>query len=122
VTQSESSITPATPNKHTFTGKKYILFHNKRHPKEMEASEVQTFLAHLAQEEHIPASTQNQALSALFFLYRNVLGQELGPVDSVRARTSQHVPTVLSVGQVGNLLPAQLWQVVLYSAWQTEQI
>ena len=84
--------------------KKYILFHNKRHPKEMGASEVQAFLTHLALEGHISASTQNQALSALLFLYRNVLSQELGPVDSVRAKPSQHVPTVLSRVEVQALL------------------
>ena len=84
--------------------KKYILFHNKRHPKEMGASEVQAFLTHRALEEHISASTQNQALSALLFLYRNVLSQELGPVDSVRAKPSQHVPTVLSRVEVQALL------------------
>ena len=62
----------------------------------MGTGEVRAFLTHLALEEHISASTQNQALSALLFLYRNVLSQELGPVDSVRAKPSQHVPTVLS--------------------------
>ena len=62
--------------------KKYILFHNKRHPKELGTGEVQAFLTHLALEEHISASTQNQALSALLFLYRNVLSLELGLVAS----------------------------------------
>ena len=76
--------------------KKYILFHNNHHPKEMGTSEVQAFLTHLALEEHISASTQNQALSALLFLYRNVLGLEIVSVDSVRAKPSQHVSTVLS--------------------------
>jgi integron integrase len=84
--------------------KKYILFHNKRHPKEMGTGEVQAFLTHLALEEHISASTQNQALSALLFLYRNVLSQELGLVDSVRAKPSQHVPTVLSRAEVQAVL------------------
>jgi hypothetical protein len=60
---------------------KYILFHNKRHPKEMRASEVQSFLTLLALEEHISASTQNQALSALLFLYRQMLDLELGSID-----------------------------------------
>jgi integron integrase len=83
---------------------KYILFHNKRHPKEMGAGEVQAFLTHLALEEHISASTQNQALSALLFLYRNVLSLELGLVDSVRAKPSQHVPTVLSRAEVQAVL------------------
>jgi len=84
--------------------KKYILFYNKRHPKEMGTGEVQAFLTHLALEEHISASTQNQALSALLFLYRNVLSQELGLVDSVRAKPSQHVPTVLSRAEVQAVL------------------
>ena len=71
--------------------KKYILFHNKRHPKELGTGEVQAFLTHLALEEHISASTQNQALSALLFLYRNVLSQELGLVDSVRGKPYENV-------------------------------
>jgi site-specific recombinase XerD len=80
--------------------KKYFLFHNKRHSKEMGTGEVQAFLTHLALEEHISASTQNQALSALLFLYRNVLSLELDPVGSVRAKPSQHLPTVLSRAEV----------------------
>jgi len=84
--------------------KKYILFHNKRHPKEMGTGEVQAFLTHLALEEHISASRQNQALSAFLYLYRNVLSQELGLVDSVRAKPSQHVPTVLSRAEVQAVL------------------
>lgn len=62
--------------------KKNILFHNKRHPKEMGNGEVEAFLTHLALDKHISATTQNQALSALIFLYRYVLSQELGSVDS----------------------------------------
>ena len=98
--------------------KKYILCHHKRHPKEMGTGEVQAFLTHLALEEHISASTQNQALSALLFLYRKVLSQQLAPVDPVRTKPSQHVPTVLSRVEVQtvlhemsgiHLLMARLW-------------
>jgi len=53
--------------------KRYILFHDKRHPQEMGASEIEAFLTHLAVDRNIAASTQNQALSALLFLYREVL-------------------------------------------------
>jgi len=53
--------------------KRYILFHHKTHPKEMGAREIQAFLTHLASEQKVSASTQNQALSALTFLYRHVL-------------------------------------------------
>lgn len=53
--------------------KRYILFHNKRHPRDMGLQELQQFLAHLAIEKHVAASTQNKALSAILFLYRHVL-------------------------------------------------
>ncbi len=70
----------------------------------MGTGEVQAFLTHLALEEHISASTQYQALSALLFLYRDALSQELGLADSVRAKPSQHVPTVLSHAEVQAVL------------------
>jgi hypothetical protein len=57
--------------------RQYILFHDKRHPAEMGAPEVTKFLTHLAVNRHVAASTQNQALAALLFLYRNVLKQDL---------------------------------------------
>ena len=67
--------------------KRFILFHHKRHPQEMGGPEIQAFLTHLAVTEHIAASTQNQALSAILFLYRAVLYQELDyPIDAVRAK------------------------------------
>ncbi|HED04400.1 MAG TPA: hypothetical protein ENI60_06500 [Candidatus Fraserbacteria bacterium] len=53
--------------------KRYILFHNKRHPFQMGSPEVEAFLTHLAIEQHVAASTQNQAFNALLFLYREVL-------------------------------------------------
>jgi len=57
--------------------RRYILFHNKRHPTEMGAPQVEAFLTHLAVKDNVAASTQNQALSALLFLYRQVLHQDL---------------------------------------------
>jgi hypothetical protein len=59
--------------------KRYILFHDVRHPVEMGAAQVEAFLTHLAVKANVAASTQNQALSALLFLYREVLHQDLGP-------------------------------------------
>src|SRR3989304_1544106 len=76
--------------------KRFILFHHKRHPKDMGAPEVEAFLTHLALERKVAASTQNQALSALLFLYREVLHQPLASVDAVRARKPQRLPTVLT--------------------------
>lgn len=75
---------------------RYILYHDKRHPGEMGAPEVQAFLTHLALEQHVAASTQNQALSALLFLYRHVLEKELDArIDAVRARKPARLPSVL---------------------------
>ena len=77
--------------------KRYILFHKKRHPREMGAPEIQEFLSHLATDKNVSASTQNQALSAILFLYRHVL---LKPVDIpaglLRAEKSKTLPTVLT--------------------------
>jgi integron integrase len=80
--------------------KRYILFHNKRHPKDMGVAEVQAFLSHLAIVDNVAASTQNQALSALLFLYKFVLDQELESVDALRAKRSRYLPTVLTKQEV----------------------
>ncbi len=85
--------------------RRYILFHGKRHPRDMAEPEVEAFLTHLAVDGNVAASTQNQALSALLFLYRYVLHQPLSEsIDAVRARPSKHLPTVLSVDEVQVLL------------------
>src|SRR5262245_62105790 len=69
--------------------RKFILFHGKRHPAEMKEAEVRAFLSHLANQGNVTASTQNQAFSALLFLYRHVLKQELGQIEGVdRAKRS----------------------------------
>ncbi len=84
--------------------KRYILFHKKRHPNEMGSAEIEAFLTHLAVKGKVAASTQNQALSALLFLYREVLHKELAqPIDALRAKPSQHLPTVLSKAEVQQL-------------------
>ena len=77
--------------------KRYILYHKKRHPREMGAAEIEAFLTYLAVDRNVAASTQNQALSALLFLYRQVLKQDLvGSIDSVRAKRPKRLPTVLT--------------------------
>ena len=76
---------------------RYILFHNKRHPGEMGAPEIEAFLTHLAVEQNVAASTQNQAFSALLFLYRQVLHKDLdGPIDALRASKPRRLPAVLT--------------------------
>ena len=85
--------------------KRYILFHNKRHPREMGRSEIEAFLTHLAVQEKVAASTQNQALNALLFLYREVLQQDLDfPIHAVRAKTPKRLPTVLTREEVRQVL------------------
>jgi integron integrase len=85
--------------------KRFILFHNKRHPREMGAAEVEAFLTHLAVAGDVSASTQNQALSALLFLYREVLGVDLPWLDNVtRAKRSQRLPVVLTREEVRAIL------------------
>jgi integron integrase len=85
--------------------KRFILFHGKRHPQEMGAPEIEAFLTHLAVEGHVAASTQNQAFSALLFLYREVLHRDLdAPVHALRAKESQHLPAVLTKEEVGQVI------------------
>ena len=84
---------------------RFIRFHHLRHPRHMDAPEIEAFLTHLAVDENVAASTQNQALAALLFLYREVLQQELSrPVDAVRAKKPPRLPTVLSQAEVRRLL------------------
>ncbi len=77
--------------------KRFILFHEKRHPLQMGEPEVSKFLSHLAVEGKVSASTQNQALSAILFLYQEVLKQELGWINNVkRAKKPSHLPVVFT--------------------------
>ncbi len=85
--------------------RRFILFHDKRHPKDMGADEVVQFLNWLATERGVAASTQNQALSALLFVYRVLLRRELeGLTERVRARPKRRLPVVLARGEVRALL------------------
>lgn len=85
--------------------RRFILFHDKRHPGEMGAPEVEAFLTDLAVEGNVAAATQNQALSALLFLYREVLGQNLPWLDQVvRAKRPARLPVVLSRHEVARVL------------------
>ena len=88
--------------------KRFIFFHAKRHPQQMGQPEVAAFLTHLAKDRNVAASTQNQALSALLFLYGEVLGQKLGWIEGiVRAKKPVRLPQVLTFDEVKMLL-AQL--------------
>jgi integrase len=85
--------------------RRYIVFHRTTHPGQMGASEISQFLTWLAVDRRVSASTQNQALSALLFLYTQVLAIEIGSVPPVvRARTPERLPVVLSREEIGAIL------------------
>ncbi len=85
--------------------KRFILFHRKRHPADMGAGEVEAFLTHLAAVRNVAASTQNQAKSALLFLYKEVLAIELPWLDHVeRAKAPMRLPVVLTRDEVALVL------------------
>jgi site-specific recombinase XerD len=102
--------------------KRFILFHHKRHPKDMGPPEITAFLTHLAVNENVAASTQNQALNALVFLYRHVLQRDLdGPLNLVRAKKPERLPVVLTKTEAAAVirgLPAdhQLMAKLLYGS------
>ena len=102
--------------------RRYIVFHGKAHPSTLGASEISAFLTWLAVRQRVSASTQNQALSALLFLHRDVLGMEVGAIGQVpRARVPARVPVVLSRDEVGAVMKqvsGQIWIIVvlLYGA------
>jgi integron integrase len=96
---------PRTEKSYVHWIRRFILFHGKRHPVEMGAAEITAFLSHLAVEGHVSASTQNQALNAIAFLYHRVLAVELPVLEGlVRARTPRRLPVVLSPEEVRAVL------------------
>lgn len=94
-----------TERAYLYWARRFILANGKRHPRDLGAPDVEAFLSHLATHDNVAASTQNQALSALLFLYRQVLVIELPWMESViRAKRPQRIPVVLSRGEVERLL------------------
>ena len=87
----------STEKAYVYWCRRYILYHHKRHPLEMGKQEVEAFLRHLAVDQHVSASTQNQAFSALLFLYREVLERDFGWLDDVvRAKRPTRIPAVFT--------------------------
>lgn len=87
----------STEKAYVYWARRFILHHNKRHPLDMGKQEVEAFLTHLAVDQHVSASTQNQAFSALLFLYRVVLERDFGWLeDVVRARRPKRIPAVFT--------------------------
>jgi len=111
-----------TENSYISWIKRYILFHNKRHPKDMRKHEIEVFLTHLAVDLKVASSTQNQAFNALLFLYREVLNIDIaGQINAVRAKRSVRLPTVMSkdetLGVIGALAGIhKLMSMLLYGS------
>ncbi len=97
----------STEQTYHYWAKSYILFHNKKHPKEMGKFEIEQFLTHLAIEKKVAPTTQNQAFNALLFLYREVLDIDVSQfnIQSLRAKEKSRVPVVLSIEEVQQILP-----------------
>ena len=94
-----------TEDAYTQWVRRFILFHNKRHPRELDDAAVVAFLTHLAVDREVSANTQNQALNALAFLYRHVLDRPLGDVSAAaRAKKPQRLPVVLTREEVKAIL------------------
>lgn len=85
--------------------RRFVLFHGKRHPLEMAEPQIAAFLTHLAVERRVSASTQNQALNALLFLYKQVLGRDIGLIHGVtRAKRPQRLPVVMTPEETQKVL------------------
>ena len=113
---------PRTEKAYVSWIRRFILFHGRRHPDQMGEAEVTTFLTHLATQHRVAASTQNQALAALLFLYAQVLKRDLGwPNSPPHARRPTRVPVVLTRSEVASVLarmhgPSRLVATLLYGA------
>lgn len=96
---------PKTEKSYVGWVRRYVLFHGKRHPRELGSEAVSAFLSHLALDLNVSASTQNQALNALLFLYGGVLGQSIEKSEGIaRAKRPVRVPVVLSRNEVNALM------------------
>lgn len=84
--------------------KQFILFNHKVHPEQLGAEEIKNFINHLAVSRHVSSSTQNQALQGILFLYKNILGREVGWIDNIKHATRvKHLPVVFSKREVGQI-------------------
>jgi len=96
----------STERTYVYWIKYYIIFHNKRHPKEMGKVEIEQFLTYLAVEKKVSPTTQNQAFSAILFLYKEVLGIDMSDwnIQALRAKERKHIPVVLTKDEVNRVI------------------
>jgi len=98
-------LSPRTEDAYVQWIKRFVLFHNKRHPLEMGEQEIRSYLIYLSREKYVSSSTQNQALNALIFLYDSVLHKTLGSLGTIeRAQRSLRLPVVFSKKEVKSIL------------------
>lgn len=95
---------PKTADAYCDWVKRFSFYHHRRPLSEMGTAEVEQFLTHLAIDHNVAASTQNQALNALIFLYKHVIPREIGKLDAVRAKKPKRLPTVFTVSEVRSIL------------------
>ena len=101
----EKHYSRSTEKTYRYWAKKYIFFHNKKHPKDMGKEEIEAFLSHLVVDLSVSVSTQNQAFNALLFLYREVLDMPFHLLDNVvRSKRPKKLPVVMSKEEVNALL------------------
>ena len=84
--------------------KRFILFHNKRHPKEMGEKEIGEYLTYLAVEKKVAPTTQNPALNSIIYLYKYILKIDLGEIKTLRPRSKKHLPVVLTPQEAKRIL------------------
>jgi len=96
----------STERVYIYWAKKYILYHNKKHPKDMGKVEIEQFLTHLATEFNVSPTTQNQAFNALLFLYEQILNISLKDenIQALRAKERKHIPVVLTINEVKSII------------------
>ena len=103
--------------------KRFILFHNKQHPKDMGKQEIESFLTHLALDLNVASSTQNQAFNAILFLYNQVLHQPLeDKISAVRAKKPRRLPTVMTNDEALAVLSALSGTALQLVCWKTDMI
>ena len=107
----------STERTYLFWVKSYILFHNKKHPKDMSKAEIEQFLTYLAVTKNVSPATQNQAFNAILFLYREIFGFDMKDmnIQALRAKEKKHIPVVLSIDEVKQIISNMngIYQVML---------
>ena len=99
------NYSPRTIKSYTQWIKRFIIFNNTTHPAKMGAGEIKAFIGDLAVNKHVSASTQNQALQAILFLYKHIIKKDIGWIENIpRAKSSQYIPVVFSKQEVKKIL------------------